>query len=134
MRKKVSVEVVSVRYMDGSEETTSVISEGVYNPDTGLLMYKTEEEGSVTAVVIHLFGNITVKVSGSINSEMIFDREKVTTGLYNTPFGRHDISIRTHEAEHVSAGDAESIALRYSLTLGGQDLGETRMKIKATYI
>ena len=134
MRKKVSVEVVSVRYMDGSEETTVINSEGVYNPDTGLLMYKTQEEGSVTAVVIHLFGNITVKMSGSINSEMIFDKRKVTTGLYTTPFGRHDLSIRTHEAEHLRDEGAESIALRYSLTLGGQDLGETRMKIKATYI
>ena len=134
MRKKVSVEVVSVRYMDGSEETTVINSEGVYNPDTGLLMYKTQEEGSLTAVVIHLFGNITVKMSGSINSEMIFDKEKVTAGLYTTPFGRHDIIIRTHEAEHVRDEGAESIALRYSLTLGGQDLGETRMKIKATYI
>ena len=85
-----------------------------------LLTYQESEltgmEGMTTT--FEVVGNrVTLKRSGSVNSQMVFEEGKQHTSLYETPFGELPVDIQTSSLRHTLSERGGVMEIKYSIAV-----------------
>ena len=76
-------------------------------------------------------GCILVKKSGSVTSQMEFNKDKDSTTKYSTPFGTFTFGIHTKDMLIRAKKGTVTIEIDYSLYSNGSILSENHIKISA---
>ena len=88
---------------DGGPQTLELVTDGsyCYEPGFALLSYVESEmtglEGVVTSFQIEDGKTVTLRRSGKVNAEMVFDRRQAHESLYDVGFGAMLISVVTED-------------------------------------
>lgn len=88
---------------DGGPQTLELVTDGsyCYEPGFALLSYVESEmtglEGVVTSFQIEDGKTVTLRRSGKVNAEMVFDRRQAHESLYDVGFGAMMISVVTED-------------------------------------
>ena len=88
---------------DGGPQTLELVTDGsyCYEPGFALLSYVESEmtglEGVVTSFQIGDGKTVTLRRSGKVNAEMVFDRRQAHDSLYDVGFGAMMISVVTED-------------------------------------
>ena len=98
-----------------------------------LLTYQESEltgmEGTTTT--FEVVGNrVTLKRSGSVNSQMIFEEGKQHTSLYETPFGELPVDIQTSSLRHTLSERGGVMEIKYSIAVAHTVTGRNCFKIQ----
>lgn len=135
--KKVIIYVRGEQYFeDVDPEATELISEGTMSLGDGgaiTLVYNETEltglEGTTTTFVVD-GDTVTLTRSGGLNSQMIFQRGKRHTSLYETPWGTLTVDITTLSLSCRMDGHGGILDIRYSIAVDHQITGQNRFKIR----
>ena len=88
---------------DAEPQTLKLVTDGsyCYEPGFALLSYVESEmtglEGVVTSFQIEDGNTVTLRRSGKVNAEMVFDRRQAHDSLYDVGFGAMMISVVTED-------------------------------------
>ena len=98
-----------------------------------LLTYQESEltgmEGTTTT--FEVVGNrVTLKRSGSVNSQMVFEEGKQHTSLYETPFGELPVDIQTSSLRHTLSERGGVMEIKYSIAVAHTVTGRNCFKIQ----
>ena len=135
--KKVMIYVRGEQYFEGVDpDATELISEGtmtIAKDGAITLVYEETEltglEGTTTQFVIN--GDTVVLTRyGALNSQMIFQRGKRHTSLYETPWGTMTVDIATASLTYRLDSHGGLLDIRYSIAVDHQVTGENRFKIR----
>lgn len=143
MEEKVLPVVLSVKgeqyYDDADPDETELMTEGTMTlrPDAILLSYQESEltgmEGTTTTFVVE-GGRVTLRRSGTVNSQMIFEEGKQHTSLYETPFGELTVDIQTSRLAHNLTERGGVMEIKYSIavehTVTGRNCFKIRVRVK----
>lgn len=131
----VRVTIQTLQRRDGERDSMSQRAEGrlTQEGDGWLLTYTTQENGLATLTTLRLSGErATLTRSGAIGSQMVFQQGQTHTSLYETPYGKLPLSLHTQRLEWELEQGEGKIFLIYQLSLGGADMGETRLRLTVT--
>lgn len=112
----VKININTVQYDEHSKiDTININTVGTLHEknDSIYLMYKETNEGSeiTTSIKIHK-GELTIKRFGSNNSTMVFEKGKINTVNYKTPYGL--FLIETH-TKHLNVDYSKENKLKIDL-------------------
>ena len=140
MKKDVLITVRGEQYFEGaSPDETELVTEGTLEKteEGWRLSYRESElvdmAGTLTVFDVH--GDwVRLRRSGTLNSEMVFEKGKPHTSLYEVPFGTLTIDILTDELS-VSLGECGgTLDIRYRIavehTVNGHNRFLVNVKIK----
>jgi len=135
--KNVIIYVRGEQYFEGVDpDATELISEGtmsITEDGAVTLVYEETEltglEGTTTQFVID-GDTVVLTRSGALNSQMIFQRGKRHTSLYETPWGTMTVDITTASLTHRLDSHGGLLDIRYSIAVDHQVTGQNRFKIR----
>lgn len=93
-------------------------------PDNGL--------GPTTTSLRLTGGTVTLTRSGALASQMVFQEGLPHTSVYETPYGKLPMTLRTLRLEWELTQAGGKVFLIYKPNLGGADLGENRLRLTIT--
>ena len=140
MKKDVLITVRGEQYFEGaSPDETELVTEGTLEKtEEGWgLSYRESElvdmAGTLTVFDVH--GDwVRLRRSGTLNSEMIFEKGKPHTSLYEVPFGTLTIDILTDELSVSLSENGGTLDIRYRIavehTVNGHNRFLVNVKIK----
>ena len=139
--KKVMIYVRGEQYFEGVDpDATELISEGtmtIAGDGAITLVYEETEltglEGTTTQFVID-DDTVVLTRYGALNSQMIFQRGKRHTSLYETPWGTMTVDIATASLAHRLDSHGGLLDIRYSIAVDHQVTGQNRFKIRVREI
>jgi len=114
---------------DGSRtETVAFEANGLYylKGDTVYLMFKEDQDaGSIKTVVKISEKEVTVLRSGAVSMRHVFQKNRETTGSYESPLGRFTMKTKTNNIEYRYNKKAKKgqVLLSYILWLQGEQVG-----------
>lgn len=97
-----------------------------------LLTYREGENSGLgkTGTTLRLEpGRATLTRTGEVRAHMVFQEGEEHTSLYETPYGKLPMTIRTQRLEEKLSRAGGSLYLIYQIQLGGADMGETRLRL-----
>ena len=95
------------------------------DPDAQELM----TEGTTTTFAVE-GGRVTLRRSGTVNSQMIFEEGKQHTSLYETPFGELTVDIQTSRLAHSLTERGGIMEIKYSIAVEHTVTGRNCFKIR----
>lgn len=115
------IEVINHQNIDGQIDTVeekapvkvNTLKEKIY------LMYKTETD---SVMIIAAKDSVTVKRSGSVDSTIVFERNKKTKTTYNMPYGKWLMEIETEKIVNAMTETGGRLRLVYTMTIQGQKI------------
>lgn len=128
------IAIKQIQNVDGSEDTLSFITDGLYSADENMFRLSYEETdvtglpGTTTSVSFYP-DRIIVDRSGSINSSMEFMEGANNFFSYRTPYGTAEIYVNTRSIRQnfdSSGGNAE---ISYSLNLHSRRISNNKFII-----
>lgn len=140
MKKDVLITVRGEQYFEGaSPDETELVTEGTLEKteEGWRLSYRESElvdmAGTLTVFDVH--GDwVRLRRSGALNSEMIFEKGKPHTSLYEVPFGTLTIDILTDELSVSLSENGGTLDIRYRIavehTVNGHNRFLVNVKIK----
>jgi uncharacterized beta-barrel protein YwiB (DUF1934 family) len=140
MKKDVLITVRGEQYFEGaSPDETELVTEGTLEKteEGWRLSYRESElvdmAGTLTVFDVH--GDwVRLRRSGTLNSEMIFEKGKPHTSLYEVPFGTLTIDILTDELSVSLSENGGTLDIRYRIavehTVNGHNRFLVNVKIK----
>ncbi len=113
-----------------SERVESVYSGFYHKTEDGILITYTEGEGEGASLSeIKLSGTaVSVKRTGAIESELLFEEGAVHKSLYRVPPYTFDAEVRTRKIRTSLSDAGGSLELHYNMKIGGAEKS-ARMKI-----
>lgn len=140
MKKDVLITVRGEQYFEGaSPDETELVTEGTLEKteEGWRLSYRESElvdmAGTLTVFDVH--GDwVRLRRSGTLNSEMIFEKGTPHTSLYEVPFGTLTIDILTDELSVSLSENGGTLDIRYRIavehTVNGHNRFLVNVKIK----
>lgn len=137
MEKQVVIFVRGEQFYDDMEpDTTELMTEGVMTiADDGAISLTYEEteltgmEGTTTRFLIR-DDTVELTRTGGVNSQIVFQRGKRHSSLYETPWGTMLVDVAT-TAMACRLGDRGGILeIRYTIAVDHQVTGRNRFKIR----
>lgn len=95
--------------------------------ESSYITFKQEDKNfntMITTLIKVKKGVMTVKRTGGIQSEIIFDVLKPHEMMYTTPMGQMHIEFETHELETRIEEDKVTLKVRYSIIMQGAKTSE----------
>ena len=137
IRKQVVLFVRGVQYYDDLEpEETELMTEGVMvSNDDGSFVLEYEEteltgmEGTTTRFTIE-GDTVVLTREGRIHSQMIFQRGKRNSSLYETPWGTMMVDISTASLQYRLSDRGGVIEIKYTIAVDHQVTGMNQFKIR----
>lgn len=131
---KVSVTIRSLQRGAGESQSTIQHVEGRLREEGEelLLTYWEGEDSGLgkTETTLRMEpGRVTLTRSGEVRAHMVFQEGKPHTSLYETPYGKLPMTIRTQHMEEKLSRAGGSLYLIYQIQLGGANMGETRLRL-----
>ena len=135
--KQVVLFVRGIQYFDGIEpEETELMTEGVMvNGDDGtiVLEYQGSEltgmEGTTTRFTVQ-GDTVVLTREGSVNSQMVFQRGKRNSSIYETPWGTMLVDISTASLKYRLDGHGGVMEIKYTVAVDHQVTGMNQFKIR----
>lgn len=134
MSKRVYVSIKGESKVNGENDTTELMTEGLYTQKGGkyLLKYREslEEGGQDCSTVIKFDrGVMTMTRSGASNTQMIFEPGKRHISHYETPVGSFTVGIMTDSINIDVNEDGGDINVRYMLDINQGVMVENRLHL-----
>lgn len=133
-KNSVTITIRSLQAMETGEETMTQRGEGFLcrEEECWLLSYWEGEDSGLgrTHTTLRLEeGRAALTRTGEVSSHMVFQPGEPHTSLYETPYGRLPMTVRTLSlnAELTEAGG--TVSIHYQIQLGGAAAGETRLRL-----
>lgn len=134
----VEILIRSVQTLDGQSETIDLNARGTLrelSPDGEgfLLTYREGEPGgeqTETVLTVEV-DRITLRRTGEVGCEMVFQPGLRHRSQYRTPYGAFPVTVTTGTALALLGPDGGRIQLEYGLEMAGQDAGVTRFTLAA---
>lgn len=124
------------QYYDNLDpDFTELMTEGTMTltEDGMILRYAETEltgmEGTTTTFTV-AGTRVTLQRSGKVNSQMIFEKGRQHTSLYETPYGELSIDIQTSELRHNLTERGGLMEIRYSIAVEHNLTGRNSFKIQ----
>ena len=124
------------QYFDGIDpDETELMTEGTMAlTDEGIVLsYEESEltgmEGTTTTFEVK-GPRVTLRRSGSVNSQMVFEEGRQHTSLYETPFGELSVDIQTSELKHNLTQRGGVMEIKYSIAVEHTVTGRNCFKIR----
>ena len=135
--KQVVLFVRGIQYYDSAEpEETELMTEGtMVSGDNGEIVLEYEEteltgmEGTTTRFTIQ-DDTVTLTREGGVNSQMIFQRGKRYSSLYETPWGSILVDVATTTLASRLNERGGVLEVRYTIAVDHRVTGENRFKIR----
>ena len=134
--KQVVIFVRGIQYFDGIEpEETELMTEGVMLSGDGgtiVLEYQeTELTGMEGTTRITVQGDTVVLTrEGSVNSQMVFQRGKRNSSVYETPWGSMLVDISTASLKYRLDDRGGVMEIKYTVAVDHQVTGMNQVKIR----
>ena len=131
--KNVTVAIRSLQRGSGESQSATQHVEGRLSGEGEklLLTYREREDSGLgqTLTTLHMEpGRVTLTRTGEVKTHMVFQEGKAHTSLYETPYGKLPMTIRTQRLEEKLSLAGGSLYVIYEIQLGGADVGETRLR------
>lgn len=135
--KDVIIFVRGEQYYDGAApDETELMTEGSMTiaGDGGIILeYQETEltgmEGTTTRFTIR-DDTVTLTRAGGVNSQMIFQRGKRHSSLYETPWGTMTVDIATTTLAYRLGSQGGVLEIKYTIAVDHQVTGENQFKIR----
>ena len=120
---------------DVDPDATELMTEGTLErTEAGLrLTYQetalTGMEGTTTTFEIS-GPQVTLRRTGSVNSQMVFEEGRQHTSLYETPFGELSVDIQTSALRHNLTERGGLLEIKYSIAVEHTVTGRNSFKIR----
>ena len=131
--------LLSVRgeqYFEGVDpDATELMTEGTLTvmPEGFRIAYEQTEltgmQGTTTAFEVH-GPMVTLTRTGKVNSQMVFEKGRQHTSLYETPFGELTVDIQTSELRHNLTDRGGVMEIRYSIAVEHTVTGRNCFKLR----
>ena len=137
IKKQIIIFVRGTQYFDGVEpDETELMTEGVMElRDDGEILVEYEEseltgmEGTTTRFSIR-GDTVTLTRSGQLNSQMVFQKGKRHSSLYETPWGTMLVNIFTTYLEYRIGEHGGVMEIKYGVAVDYQSTGTNEFKIR----
>lgn len=134
MTKEVLINIGGARSMGGEEEDIEMIVKGDYYKKNGkhYILYDEllEGGGEVIRNTIRIVPDcMDIMKKGSINTHMIFEKNKKSLSSYVTPMGELMVEIRTNQIQFREEENLLVIAVEYSLDINYQHVSDCSIKV-----
>ena len=135
--KNVVLFVRGTQYYDGAEpEDTELMTEGVmFLRDDGSIVLEYQEteltgmEGTTTRFTVQ-DDTVVLSREGSVTSQMVFQRGKRNSSLYETPWGTMTVDISTASLQYRLDGRGGIMEIKYTIAVDHQVTGMNQFKIR----
>lgn len=139
--KKVIIFVKSHQHYEGAEpEDLELISEGMMDTaedGTVTLTYDETEltglEGTRTSFTIR-DDTVTLSRTGQVNSQMVFQKGRQHSSLYETPWGTMTVDIATSQLANRLSDRGGILDIHYSIAVEHRVAGRNQFKIRVREI
>ena len=135
-RLPVTLFIRGEQYFDDVDpDATELMTEGTLErTEAGLrLTYQetalTGMEGTTTTFEIS-GPQVTLRRTGSVNSQMVFEEGRQHTSLYETPFGELSVDIQTRALRHNLTERGGLLEIKYSIAVEHTVTGRNSFKIR----
>lgn len=134
MNRDVLVSMNGLQVVEGTDDTVEVITVGEYYYVNGkhYIIYEDvdEDNGEKTKNTIKVSSeSIEVKKKGYVNTNMIFEKEKINKSYYSTPFGDMAVEIDTNDIEISEEENKIEIKVDYALLVNAQPMSNCAIRI-----
>ena len=137
MEKEIILFVRGEQTYDGvSPEVTELATEGVMTiREDGemVLTYQESEitgmEGTTTRFSIR-DDTVVLARTGMVNSQLVFQRGKRNSSLYETPWGMMQVDVFTTSLAHRLDGRGGILEIKFNISVDHQVAGENQFKIR----
>lgn len=123
-------------YKDGGDDTDiSLLTEAIFEYENGAYFIDYEEseltglEGTKTSIEI---GNnyVSLQRNGTVNTNMLFMKDRKTSSYYSTPFGDMLIDIFTDHLSIDVTPDGGKINVDYFIDINNKSTGKNNFEIE----
>ena len=133
-KSNVTVTIRSLQTLEGEKELLTQREEGCLRREGEgwLLTYREGESSGLgrTYTTLRLEeGRATLIREGEVTSSMVFQPGKSHTCLYETPYGKLPMTLRTLALQTQLTGAGGTVSIHYQIRLGGGSAGETRLRL-----
>lgn len=133
-KNNVTVTIQSLQVLETGKETMTQRTEGRLCRDGAgwLLSYREGEDSGLgeTRTTLRLEEDrATLTRSGELTAHMVFQVGRPHTSLYETPYGKLPMTIRTLALKTDLDDRGGTVAIQYEIQLGGGPAGETRLRL-----
>lgn len=122
-------------FEDVDPDATELMTEGTLTviPEGFVIAYEesklTGMEGTTTTFEVK-GPVVTLTRTGKVNSQMVFEKGRQHTSLYETPFGELTVDIQTSELRHTLTARGGLVEIRYSIAVEHTVTGRNSFKIR----
>ena len=135
-KQPVLLSIRGEQYFDGVDpDTTELMTEGTLELTEGGLRLTYEEsaltgmEGTTTTFEVS-GPQVILRRAGSVNSQMVFEKGRQHTSLYETPFGELSVDIQTSSLRHNLSERGGILEIQYSIAVEHTVTGKNSFKIR----
>lgn len=134
MNKDVLISMNGLQAIEGTNDTVEVITVGEYYNKNGkhYIIYEDvdEDNGQKTKNIIKVsHQSIEVRKTGYINTNMIFEKDRINKSYYATPFGDLSVEIDTSDIEIEEEEQSIKIRIDYALIINAQPMNQCNIDI-----
>lgn len=134
MTKEVLVSVSGVQ-TDIDDTPIELVTTGTYYLKNGkhyvLYEEQPEDSASVTKNIVKFYdGHFEITKKGGTNSFLVFDRDKRTSMVYNTPMGSLQMDVLTKELVIHETEDEFQVFVKYSLDINYEFVSECEVSFR----
>lgn len=116
------------RFIGEEKQTVQIVTEGVMKTvgDTVYLSYEESEvtgmEGTTTTFAVEK-DHVTLTRTGTVESEMVFEKGKKNVALYNMGFGALTIGVKARRLKNELGPDGGRLEISYGIEIEQQAQG-----------
>lgn len=130
----VTVTIQSLQTGETGTESMTQHAQGLLLREGGdwILTYREGAEsglGSTRTTLRVERGRVTLNRTGELTSQMVFEVGRPHTSLYETPYGKLPMTIRTLKLKTELTEAGGTVLIHYHIELGGGSAGETRLRL-----
>lgn len=130
----VTVTIQSLQTGETGTETVTQHTEGRLTGEgtSWTITYREGEESGLgrTRTTLQIEGErATLTRTGELTSQMVFEVGQEHTSLYETPYGKLPMTVRTLSLKTELTGAGGRVSIHYEIQLGGGPAGETRLRL-----
>lgn len=130
----VTVTIQSLQTGETGTESMTQHAQGLLLREGGdwILTYREGAEsglGSTRTTLRMERGRVTLNRTGELKSQMVFEVGRPHTSLYETPYGKLPMTIRTLKLKTELTEAGGTVLIHYHIELGGGSAGETRLRL-----
>ena len=135
MTRDVLISITGAQFSGGDQEDVEMITTGDYFLKNGkhyIIYGEIEEDGrQITKNTIKVDDDcMDIMKSGTINTHMIFQKNKKNISCYMTPFGELTVGIHTNRIHVEEEEDVLKVDIRYALDINDEHVSNCNITVQ----